>query len=100
MKLRDQPVSPARHMQRLDDFIRHVNDRPQPYFQLPVLLDDQSGFVAQSDQLFWSVTHGGTRLTGDPILLDVCRTMLERSLNAMPPDRRINSAIADRIEGK
>jgi hypothetical protein len=95
MKLPDRPAPPARHMQRLDDFIRR---RPQPLYQLPVALQDQSDFVAYSDQLLWPVTHAGTRLTGDPILFEVCRDMIERAISALSSDRRTNEAIAGHIE--
>lgn len=97
-KLRAQPASPAQHLQRLDKFIRDVHERPKPYCQLPLALADKASFVAQSEQLIWPVVDYGRRLFADPILLGVCRDLIERALNEVPANRSTNEGVVERLE--
>lgn len=98
-KLRDQPDGPAAQLARLDSFIRDVTQRRSPNFQIPVSLPNQSEFLAEGDTLLWSVDSAGenVRLTGDPILLRICRSVIERALAGMERERRTGSAVAERI---
>lgn len=99
LKLRDQADGPAAQLGRLDSFIRDVMRRSAPTFQIPVSLPNQSEFLAENHTLFWPVEPAGenVRMTGDPILLRVCRAVIERALAGMERERRTGSAVADRI---
>lgn len=98
-KLRDQPDGPSAQLGRLDSFIQDVMQRSTPSFQIQVPLPNQSEYLAEQQNLFWSVEPDGAnvRLWGDPILLKLCRSVIERTLNSLEGGRRTGPEVAERI---
>lgn len=98
-KLRDKPDRPAEHLARLDSFRRDLEARASPHFQMAVALPNQSAFLAHGTLLLWPVEPAGqnVRVTGDPLLLGLCRTLIEQAMAGLQSERRTGPAIADRL---
>lgn len=100
LKLANQAQSTQIQLAKLDSFINDVAMRRNPsLFNIRISLPGRSAFLAAQSSLLWRIEpcDDDVLLTGDPIILSACRSVIERTLQSMKKEQRTASAVAKRI---
>lgn len=99
-KLRQHTETPAAQLAHVDTFARDVDMRSDQAFQVPINVSNRTDFLAFREHLLWPIESdgGNIRLNGDPLLLNLCRDLIERALRSVKPERRTGPLIAERMQ--